>query len=152
MLHILERERKETVRAIDNIMDAMEKGIVTSSTKSRLTKLETRLEEIEIKMIKENAKEKTSLKREDIIRYIRGAIKKSPKQMIRELVKKVVLYDDKIQIYYNYTDSKRTEKGTDGETAGQPLCFYTAEKIFDIQTYKLRCFSNEVSFAVELYI
>lgn len=122
-------------------MDAMEKGIVTSSTK-RLTKLETRLEEIEIKIIKENAKEKASMKREDVIRYIRGAIKKNPKQMIRELVKKVVLFDDKIQIYYNLTDNKRTEKGTDGEQADQSLCFYKG----------VRCFSNDVSFAVELYI
>ena len=83
VLHILEREQKETQRAIDNIMDAMEKGIVTSSTKSRLTKLEGRLDEIEAKIIKENAKEKASMKREDIIRYIRAAIKKNPKQMIR---------------------------------------------------------------------
>ena len=152
VLHILEREQKETQRAIDNIMDAMEKGIVTSSTKSRLTKLEARLEEIEIKIIKENAKEKASVKREDIIRYIRGAIKKNPKQMIRELVKKVVLYDGKIQIYYNYTDNKRTEKGTDGEQADQPLCFYNAENTFHVGYYKLRCYSNEFTFAVELYI
>lgn len=140
VLHILEREQKETQRAIDNIMDAMEKGIITSSTKSRLTKLEARLEEIEIKIIKENAKEKASMKREDIIRYIRGAIKKNPKQMIRELVKKVVLYDGKIQIYYNYTDTKRTEKGADGNQADQPLCFYNEEKIFNVKMYKLYSF------------
>lgn len=148
MLHILEREQKETQRAIDNIMDAMEKGIVTSSTKSRLTKLEARLEETEIKIIKENAKEKASMKREDIIRYIRAAIKKNPKQMIRELVKKVVLYDDKIQIYYNYTDNKRTEKGTDGEIADQSLCFYKGEKIFNVKMYKYCSFLC----CLELYI
>ena len=148
VLHILERERQETQRAIDNIMDAMEKGIVTSSTKSRLTKLEGRLDEIEAKIIKENAKEKASMKREDIIRYIRAAIKKNPKQMIRELVKKVVLYDDKIQIYYNYTDNKRTEKGTDGEIADQSLCFYKGEKIFNVKMYKYCSFLC----CLELYI
>ena len=113
VLNILEREKTETQRAIDNIMDAMEKGIMTSSTKSRLTKLEARLDEVETKIITENAKEKVSMKREDIIRYIKGAIKKNPKQMIRELVKKVILYDDKIQIYYNYTDNKKERKEAD---------------------------------------
>ena len=58
VLHILERERQETQRAIDNIMDAMEKGIVTSSTKSRLTKLEGRLDEIEAKIIRRTRKKK----------------------------------------------------------------------------------------------
>ena len=47
-------------------------------------------------------------------------------------------------------DTKRAEKGTDGEQADQSLCFYKAEKIFKFQTYKLRCNFNEVTLAVEL--
>ena len=152
VLNILEKEKKETQRAIDNIMDAMEKGIITSSTKSRLTKLEARLDEIEAKIITENAKEKASLKREDIIRYLKGAIKKDPKQMIRELVKKVVLYDEKIQIYYNYTENKRENKGADGGSADQPCCFYNEEKVFNIGLYKLRNHSNSIILQTELYI
>lgn len=152
VLNILEREKKETQRAIDNIMDAMEKGIITSSTKSRLTKLEARLDEVETKIITENAKEKVRMKREDIIRYIKGAIKKNPKQMIRELVKKVILYDDKIQIYYNYTDNKKERKEADSEKSCQPFCFYNEEKVFDVRLYKLRSASNVITLQTELYI
>ena len=68
--------------------------------------------------------------------------------MIRELVKKDVLYDGKIQIYYNYTDTKRTEKGTDGKQADQSLCFYTGEKIFNVKMYKFCSFLC----CLELYI
>ena len=152
VLNILEREKKETQRPIDKIMDAMEKGIITSSTKSRLTKLEARLDEVETKIITENAKEKVRMKREDIIRYIKGAIKKNPKQMIRELVKKVILYDDKIQIYYNYTDNKKERKEADSEKSCQPFCFYNEEKVFDVRLYKLRSASNVITLQTELYI
>ena len=93
-----------------------------------------------------------SMKREDIIRYIKGAIKKNPKQMIRELVKKVILYDDKIQIYYNYTDNKKERKEADSEKSCQPFCFYNEEKVFDVRLYKLRCSSNVITLQTELYI
>ena len=49
-----------------------------------------------------------------------------------ELVKRAVLYDDKIQIYYNYTDSKMENKGTDGDSANRSFCFYNEEKVFNI--------------------
>ena len=72
--------------------------------------------------------------------------------MIRELVKKVVLYDDKIQIYYNYTENKRANKGADGGSADQPFCFYNEEKVFNIGLYKLRNHSNSIILQTELYI
>lgn len=57
-----------------------------------------------------------------------------------ELVKRAVLYDDKIQIYYNYTDSKRENKGTDGDSVG-PFVF-TTKKRFSISDYaQVKCLS-----------
>ena len=154
LLNILEKERSETQRSIDNIMNAMEQGIVTSSTKSRLVLLESKLEEVEGKIIIERTREKVSMKREDVIKFLRDAIRKSPKRLIRTLVKKVVLYDDRIQIYYNYAERK-TQKQTersDGDEADQAFCFYDGDKIFSLTNYKLRSNPHELILRVSLYI
>ena len=154
MLNLLERERLETQRAIDNMMNAMEQGIVTSSTKSRLVYLENKLEEVDGKILIERTKEKVSMKREDVIRFLRDAIRKSPKQLIGTLVKKVVLYDDRIQIYYNFADRKTQKKmeGSDGGDADQTLCFYEGNKTFSLENYKLRSNPHELTLRVSLYI
>ena len=154
LLNILEKERSETQRSIDYIMNAMEQGIVTSSTKSRLVMLESKLEEVEGKIIIERTREKVSMKREDVIKFLRDAIRKSPKQLIRTLVKKVVLYDDRIQIYYNYADRKtqKQTEGSDGDEADQTLCFYERDKTFSLENYKLRSNPHELTLRVSLYI
>lgn len=154
LLNILEKERSETQRSIDNIMNAMEQGIVTSSTKSRLVLLESKIEEVEGKIIIERTREKVSMKREDVIKFLRDAIRKSPKQLIRTLVKKVVLYDDRIQIYYNYADRKTQKKseGSDGGEADQTFCFYDGDKTFPLTNYKLRSNPHELTLRVSLYI
>ena len=154
LLNILEKERSETQRSIDNIMNAMEQGIVTSSTKSRLVLLESKLEEVEGKIIIERTREKVSMKREDVIKFLRDAIRKSPKQLIRTLVRKVVLYDDRIQIYYNYADRKTQKKteGSDGDEADQTFCFYDGDKTFPLTNYKLRSNPHELTLRVSLYI
>ena len=154
LMNILEKERSETQRAIDNIMNAIEQGIVTSSTKSRLVLLESKLEEVEGKIIIERTREKVSMKREDVIKFLRDAIRKSPKQLIRTLVKKVVLYDDRIQIYYNYADRKTQKKteGSDGDDADQTFCFYDAKKTIPLTNYKLRSSPHELTLHFELFI
>ena len=132
----------------------MEQGIVTSSTKSRLVLLESKLEEVEGKIIIERTREKVSMKREDVIKFLRDAIRKSPKQLIRTLVKKVILYDDRIQIYYNYADrktQKKTER-SDGDEADQTFCFYDVDKTFPLTNYKLRSNPHELTLRVSLFI
>ena len=81
-------------------------SIFTASTKKHLEDLESRMEVLEALLLEENAKSKTRLQKEDIKRFIFKAIKKEPKQMIKLLVHHIVLYDDKIEIYYNFTDTK----------------------------------------------
>ena len=56
----------------------------------------------------ENAKYKIQLTKEDISKFIRTSLKKEAELLIELLVKKIILYDDKIEIYYNYTDKKNT--------------------------------------------
>ena len=46
------------------------------------------------------------LKKEDVLKFFNKAIKKEPKILIKNVINKIILYDDKIEIYYNYVNSK----------------------------------------------
>ena len=109
--NILIQEQNELTKSINNLLSCMEQGIITSATKNRLEELETRLEDINKQLLLEQTKEKTQVTKEDIVKYIKTALKKDSAQLIRLLIKEVVLYDDKVEIYYNYIDNKRRPDG-----------------------------------------
>ena len=47
ILRLLEAERNELQKSLNNMLDAVEKGIITSSTKQRIEDLENKLEDID---------------------------------------------------------------------------------------------------------
>lgn len=102
----LYEERKKIEKAISNLLDAIQQGIVTPTTKARLEELEKKAEEIGAASSIEEYKKGKEVKREKVLNYIKAALKKSPQIMLDLLVQKMVLYDDKIVIYYNYIDNK----------------------------------------------
>lgn len=120
-LAILYNERIECQKAIDNIMKAIEQGIVTQTTKERLEELEARLDELKAKIKVEDSKARIKLSKPEIMKFINKAIRKEPAQLLRMLIKRIVLYDDKIEIYYNTTDRKRPDE----EDTHQAFCFYS---------------------------
>ena len=105
VLGILERERHDLQKSLENMLKAMEQGIITASTKQRIEELEGKIETVDGKIVFEQSKSKVQLTKTDIKRFLNKALRKEPRQMIRLLVKKIVLFDDKIEIYYNYIDS-----------------------------------------------
>lgn len=108
-LNLLIKEKQQVQKSIDNLLDAIAEGIRTNSTKFRMEELEKKLDTLESKIAIEKSKERSQITRSDVIRYVKMALKKEPRQMIRLLIKQIVLYDDKIEIYYNFTDKKRPE-------------------------------------------
>ena len=46
-----------------------------------------------------------------VVDCLANSVLKKPKQMIQTLVRKIVVYEDKIEIYYNYTDETNPEDG-----------------------------------------
>lgn len=77
-------------------------------------------------MLIERAKSKVQLTPNDIKKFIFKALKKEPLPLIRTLIKQIIMYDDKIEIYYNYTEKKGP-----GDLDHQAFCFYREE--FNIQ-------------------
>ena len=61
VLPLLEKQMKDIERGIENLLNAIQEGILTSSTKGRLEKLETQQKELEIRIAEEKlAKPKVS--------------------------------------------------------------------------------------------
>ena len=74
--------------------------------------------------------------------------------MINLLVNHIILYDDKIEIYYTYIDKKRPD-----DNDHQVFLFYseTFEKTYSYEKFKFSISDNEtyycgVKMQVELYI
>lgn len=110
--HLL-KERKRIQTQIDNFLEAIGNGISTMSTKLRLERLEEELAENEIKITSEESRARISVSPEEVMEFILTNIRKEPKQMINTLIDRIILYEDKIEIYYNYTNRKSPDGSRD---------------------------------------
>lgn len=119
VLTLLIEEKKTIETAITNVMHAVESGVVTATTKKRLLELEARLEEIEEQILNEESRQKLNITREEIIQFLKTTLRKEPQQMIYHLVNQIVVYNDRIEVTYNYTNRKSPD---DDNHRG--LCFY----------------------------
>ena len=112
VLSLLENERKETRRALENIMKAIESGIFNTTTQTRMNELEKQLADIEDKIELEKYNEQKILTKEKVMACLTTAILKKPKTLIHTLIQKIIVYEDKVEIYYNYTDESNPGDGT----------------------------------------
>ena len=103
--------------------------------------------ELSNKIALEKSKTKLLIKREDIFEYFHAAIKKEPRQLISTLVKEVVLYNDKIEIHYNYTESK----DPDGDDR-RDFVFDECEKSFVIERTKFGCEPIKLTYKIILIV
>ncbi len=146
VIHILEAEWNKIRKALDNMLSAVEPGIITSSTKQRIEELEAALEVAEGKVLVEKSKNKVQLTPADIKKFILKALKKEPRLMIKTLVKEVILYDDKMEIYYNCVDKKKPD-----DLDHRTFCIHQKDCDIDPQDFGLRWNVSGYTFVLELY-
>lgn len=107
LLRALGKELSEKEKAIDGILSALEKGVVTKSTQNRLLKLEQEKEEIETQLQLEKAKQQQPMVVEDVKRFISYFARKKyetdeeKNDFFNNFINRVVLFDDKVIILYN---------------------------------------------------
>ena len=121
-LKLVERKLKEAVKAQNNIVKAIEQGIITEVTKTRLTELEKEVTSLEFEIAKEKARSYTYLTVEQIEMYLSKFVFESTddikvrKLIVNTFIREVILYDDEIVITYTFTDDvdrpKRTKETT----------------------------------------
>jgi len=144
ILRLLEAERNELQKSLNNMLDAVEKGIITSSTKQRIEDLENKLEDIDTKVLLEKSRTKVLLTPKEVVNYIKTALKKEPKILIKMLVREIVLFDNRIEIYYKHTDRQKPDE----QKTHQAFSFYKTYYKCNVQQYR---FGN-ITVPVELEI
>ena len=98
---ILTKEIRQTENAINNIMDAIEQGGSSTKIMNRMRELENKLEDLKKQQVVEQAKADFKLTRDEIIQFYKSGLEKEPLRLIDHFIKEIVLFDDRMIIYYN---------------------------------------------------
>ena len=112
-LPLYERQLQEANTNIENLLNAIQQGILTKSTKSRLEELEAIKEDLEVKIANEKlAKPKVSTEFVTfwLHRFRELDVKQQShrKMLIDTFINAIYLYDDKAVITFNYKDGTKT--------------------------------------------
>ena len=144
-LLILEKEYKQIENSLNNIVSAIEQGIITNTTNKRLRELESRQQELERLIAIEKSKTDIKLTEKEIRLYYETALKLEPMLMIEYLVKEVVLFDDKIQIYFN----SPIRKSPDNESQGFIICDKIV-KILEVVLYTTTFIERNIRLVISI--
>ncbi len=112
-LPLYEQQLRETETAIQNMLNAIQQGILTKSTKARLEELEATKEELETRIACEKlAKPRISAEFMTFwlhrFRKLDVRQKSHRKMLIDTFVNAIFLYDDKMVITFNYKEGATT--------------------------------------------
>lgn len=135
-LQMILKEKEQKQKSIDNIVKAIENGIISTSTNNRLNELENELEILNKQILIEESNKTTKIEKETIFKYYVDALKLNPQMLINYLIKQIVIYDDKIKIEFN-TPIKESPENNQG------FLFYSdslsmSKSIVNIEMYKLK--------------
>ncbi len=110
-LNTIKTDLQRVNTSISNILLAIEKGIFTDTTKSRLEELEAQKKDLQEKLIIEESREQYELTKESIAEYFNLALSETPAKMIELFVKCVKVYEEKIEIHIsNPMNKAQTEQ------------------------------------------
>ena len=125
----------ETEKAIENMLNAIQQSVLTSSTKQRLDELEETKSNLEISILQEQM-QKPLLTREQLTFWIcrfRNAdvTKQDQRQRLIDIfINSVYIYDDHAVITFNYRDGTKTIslKKVEASGLGSSLSCFTRTK------------------------
>lgn len=113
VLPMLRKQYADIQRGIDNLLNAIQQGIVTPSTKQRLEDLEKQKSDISVQIIKEEMS-KPLLTKDQILFWFHRFRKYNTRRLdhkrrlIDSFINTIYLYDDKMVITFNYKDDSET--------------------------------------------
>ena len=113
-LENLENELKVKEKAINSLLSVIEQGLITKSAKDRLIALETQKDELEAKISLEKAKQIKPLEVDKVKAFLTYFARKKyengqeKNEFFNSFINRVILYDDKVLIFYNTDDNHPT--------------------------------------------
>lgn len=151
-LPVLKRQLAQAEQGIENMLNAIQQGLFTSSTKHRLEELEATKERLTVSILQEELK-KPHLTKEQILFFLnrfRAIDISKPEQrqhLIDSFVNAVYVYDDKIILTFNYKDGTEAItlddiKGSDLEAACPPEDLKLRFQVFFFFVFRLFPFCN----------
>ena len=109
----MQTQLKECEKAIENMLNAIQSGILTESTKGRLEQLEEQQRNLKVAILQAEIK-RPKYSRERIVNWISRFKGGNPnnrnyqRQIIDTFVNSVYVYDDKLVFTYNFKDGTET--------------------------------------------
>ena len=100
-LNLLLKEKKKCQDTLNNLLKAVEQGVVNKTTNTRMQELESQLEEIEKEILIEKSKSSIYIPESEIRKFYKEALKRESLMLINYIVKEIRLYNDKIDIILN---------------------------------------------------
>ena len=105
ILKLLLQQKQDAEKSLKNVMTAIEQGVITATTKNRVTELENEIDGLQAKILEEECNLQNQVSREDIMDYLTYGVRQSSPQVLLDiLVNKIELFDDEIVVYFNYSD------------------------------------------------
>ncbi len=100
-LNMLIKQKKQAENSLDNILNAIEQGVINRTTNKRMKELESQIEDLERQMIIERSKLNIMLSEKEIKDFYTQALEQEPLLLINYLIKEIKVYNDKIEITFN---------------------------------------------------
>ena len=126
-LPLLQQQLAETEKGIQNMLNAIQQGIFTASTKERLEELEDTKSNLEVSILQNQIKQQNFTKDEIIFwlyqfREMDIANMEQRQRLIDIFVNAVFVYDDKIIFTFNYKDGSKTVSLSDIQSSDLDRC------------------------------
>ena len=112
-LPVLKEQLRDIKKRLSNLLEAIEQGILTPTTKQRLDELETRRDALKASILEEEL-QRPALSREQILfwfeRFRQGDVN-SPayqRQIIDNFVNSVYVFEDRVVLNFNFKENAKT--------------------------------------------
>ena len=108
-LNMLIKDKKQNETMLDNIMKAVEQGLMNNTTNKRMKEIENNINDLDTKILIEKSKNNVKLNKLDIEKYYIEALKLEPFMLINYLIKNIKVFEDKIEITFNSPIEKSSD-------------------------------------------
>ena len=125
VLPLLKKQYDDTQKSIDNMLNAIQQGILTASTKERLESLERQKNELSVQIVREEMT-KPMLSKDKIVFWFHRFRKLDTnkldhrRRLVDSFINAIFLYDDRMIITFNFKDGTKIISFADIEKSG--LC------------------------------
>ena len=133
-LTLLMSQKRQVDTALNNLIAAIERGIISNTTNKRLHELERQQEELERQILIERSKAAVMLTENQIQEFYKQASKLEPKLLIDYVIKEIEVFDEHIDIYFN----SPIKRSPDDDSQG--FSFYSKIAILVGQEVRLKLY------------